>query len=97
MFLDEHSVFTKKVYPKIFRQTGIHFLNLPCQTTNWYPKLTCSILYNRNQCKQRPCSLRERQMNELQCNTSVCDEQTQCIPVYYIPSNLQTEVDFNLF
>jgi hypothetical protein len=39
--LDGRSLFTKEIYPKIFKQTGIHFFNLPCQTTSWYPRISC--------------------------------------------------------
>jgi hypothetical protein len=93
IFLDGRSVFTKKLYPKVFKETGIHFFNLPCQTRSWYPRMSCSISSNSKKCKLRPCNSQESQANELKCNTPVCDGQELCIPVYYTPSNLKTEVD----
>jgi len=93
IFVDGRSVFTKRLYPKVFKQTGIHFFNLPCQTTSWYPRISCPISSNSKQCKLRQCTSQERQENELKCNIPVCDGQELCIPVYYKPLNLKAEVD----
>ncbi len=90
-FLDGNSVFTERLYPKVFKQTGIHFFNLPCQTTSWYPRISCPI--PSKQCQLRRCNSQELQINELKCNTPVCSGQELCIPVYYTPSNLKAEVD----
>jgi hypothetical protein len=48
-------------------------------------------------CKLRECNSRERQVNELKCNTPICDGQDICIPVYYTPSNLQPSVCLIIF
>ncbi|CAF1076010.1 unnamed protein product [Rotaria sp. Silwood1] len=91
---DGTSVFTKRVYPKVFPQTGIHFFNLPCQTTSWYPRMSCPT--HLSQCQPRECNAKERQVNELKCNIPKCDGQDICIPVYYTPTNLQpTKVFFD--
>ncbi|CAF4523047.1 unnamed protein product [Rotaria sp. Silwood1] len=91
---DERSVFTKRLYPKIFKQTGIHFFNLPCQTTNWYSSMSCPISSNGKQCKVRQCNLQERKINEVKCNIPICNGQERCIPVYYTPSDLIREKVF---
>jgi len=92
--IDGISVFTKRLYPKVLQQTGIHFFNLPCQTTSWYPKLSCPMAVDSTQCKLRECTSRERQVNELKCNIPICDGQDICIPVYYTPTDLQPSVCF---
>ncbi len=94
LFIDGNSVFTRKTYPKVLQHTGIHFFNLPCQTTSWYPKMSCPM--GRN-CKTRQCSLKERQANELKCNIPICDGQELCIPVYYTPPDLKAAVCVNDF
>ncbi|CAF0830837.1 unnamed protein product [Adineta steineri] len=91
---DGKSVFTETVYPTVFKQTGIHFFNLPCQTTSWYPRISCPIPSNSKQCQLRQCNSKERQANELSCNTPVCDGQEICIPVYYTPIDLKPEKVF---
>ncbi|CAF3375104.1 unnamed protein product [Rotaria socialis] len=91
---DKNSVFTKSLHSKIFKQTGIHFFNIPCQTTNWYPKMSCPMAINRGKCKLRKCNLRERQRKELECDLPLCDEQDRCIPVYYTPSDLKPKKVF---
>lgn len=78
----------------MYKESGIHFLNLPCQTTSWYPQMSCPEPSNPNQCKVQRCTSRERQENELKCNTPSCDGQDICIPVYYTPVDLQSEVNF---
>ena len=88
-FVDGKSVFTQKVYPTIYKQTGIHFFNIPCQSTNWYSRTSCP---NSNQCQSRQCSDGERRVDELKCNIPVCSGQDLCIPVYYTPDNLKDEV-----
>ena len=90
--VDGTSVFTKKLYPKVLKQTGIHFFNLPCQSTSWYPRLSCPVATDPQQCKFRECSARERQANELKCNIPKCDGQELCIPVYYTPTDLEPSV-----
>ncbi len=77
----------------MFKQTGIHFFNIPCQTNNWYARISCPISSNSKQCKLPSCNSRERQTNELKCNTPICNEQDLCIPVYYTPSNLKAQVN----
>ena len=77
----------------MFKQTGIHFFNIPCQSINWYARMSCPISSNSKPCQLRQCNERERQMNELKCNIPVCDGQDLCIPVYYKPSNLKSEVN----
>lgn len=92
--LDGHSVFTKKSYPTVYRGTGIHFFNIPCQTTNWYTRMTCPSTDSR-QCTKRRCTSAEKQANELKCNIQECPGQELCIPVYYTPSNFKPEVDID--
>lgn len=41
-FLDDRSVFTKKIYPTVFKETGVHFFNIPCQTTSWHSNISCA-------------------------------------------------------
>ena len=90
MFLvDGKSVFTQNVYPAIYKQTGIHFFNIPCQSTNWYSRMSCP---NSNQCQSRQCSDREQRVDELKCNIPVCNGQDLCIPVYFTPDNLEPEI-----
>ncbi|CAF4671196.1 unnamed protein product, partial [Rotaria sp. Silwood2] len=91
---DGHSVFTKRLYPAVFKQTGIHFFNLPCQATSWYPRMSCPIPSGGKQCKVRQCNLQERKINELECHMPICDGHERCIPVYYTPSNLTREKVF---
>jgi hypothetical protein len=95
--LDGRSVFTKKLYPSVFKQTGIHFFNIPCQAASWYPRMSCPIPTNSNQCKVRQCTSRERQVDELKCNTPTCDGQEICIPVYYTPRDLKPQVGLYRF
>jgi hypothetical protein len=76
----------------VLQHTGIHFFNLPCQTTSWYPRISCPTSADSRRCKLRECSSKERQVNELKCNTPVCDDQQLCIPVYYTPSDLKSSV-----
>lgn len=90
--LDGTSVFTKRLYPKVLKQTGIHFFNIPCQTTTWYPSLTCPQINDPDRCSPRPCSARERLINELKCSLPICPNQPICIPVYYQPEDLQPSV-----
>ncbi|CAF0895692.1 unnamed protein product [Adineta ricciae] len=91
---DGVSVFTKRLYPNVLQQTGIHFFNLPCQTTSWYARMSCPMPINPNQCETRQCTDRERLVNELKCNIPICNGQDLCIPVYYTPSNLQASKVF---
>lgn len=49
---------------------------------------------NPSQCKLRECGSRERQVNELKCNTPQCDGLDVCYPIYYTPSDLQPTVCF---
>ncbi|CAF4132619.1 unnamed protein product [Rotaria sordida] len=91
---DGTSVFTKTLYPKVFQHTGIHFFNLPCQATSWYPRMSCPMSTDSRRCKLRECNPKERQVNELKCNTPICDGQDICIPVYYTPSDLQSSKVF---
>ncbi|CAF3221282.1 unnamed protein product [Rotaria socialis] len=86
---DGTSVFTKRLYPKVLRETGMHFFNLPCQTSSWFPRMSCPMPKDASQCKLRQCSSREREVNELKCNTPMCDGVDVCIPVYYTPLDLQ--------
>jgi hypothetical protein len=90
--VDGNSVFTKRLYPKVLQQTGIHFFNIPCQTTSWYPRMSCPMASDSKGCKPRECSSRERQVNELKCNIPICDGEDICIPVYYTPSDLEASV-----
>ena len=89
---DGTSVFTKRLYPKVLQQTGIHFFNLPCQTTSWYPRMTCPTSTDAGQCQSRECSMRERQINELKCNIPICENQELCIPVYFTPADAKPTV-----
>jgi hypothetical protein len=91
-FADGLSVFTKNQYPAVLRDTGIHFLNLPCQTTSWFPNMSCPMPAKRRPCSVRSCSERERRENELKCNTPVCEGQEPCIPVYFTPAADKTQV-----
>ncbi|UJR28562.1 hypothetical protein I4U23_009795 [Adineta vaga] len=91
---DGTSVFTKRLYPTVLQQTGIHFFNLPCQTTSWYPRMSCPTPTNSSQCPTRQCSARERQVNELKCNIPICTGQDICIPVHFNPSDLQASKVF---
>ncbi len=93
--LDGTTVFTKKLYPKVLQQTGIHFFNLPCQTTSWYPRMSCPIVTDSTRCRARECSAQERKVMELKCNIPICDGEDICIPVYYTPSDLQASVGFD--
>ncbi|CAF1023509.1 unnamed protein product [Adineta ricciae] len=88
---DGKSVFTQNVYPTIYKQTGIHFFNIPCQSTNWYSRMSCP---NSNQCQSRQCSDREQRVDELKCNIPVCNGRDLCIPVYFTPDNLNSEKVF---
>jgi len=90
--VDGNSVFTKRLYPKVLQQTGIHFFNIPCQTTSWYPRMSCPMASDSKGCKPRECSSKERQVNELKCNIPICDGEDICIPVYYTPADLQVSV-----
>ena len=89
---DGTSVFTKRLYPKVLPQTGIHFFNLPCQATSWYPSMNCPSIGKSSSCKYQECNAREKQMKELKCNTPVCTGQDICIPVYFNPTNFQASV-----
>lgn len=82
------------MYPKIIKHTGVHFFNIPCQTTTWYAKTLCPTLTNRIKCKLPECNQTDRQINELKCNLPICDGQEQCIPVSYSPSNVKSDVSF---
>jgi len=59
--------------------------------------MACPIPTDPSQCKLRQCSPKERQVNELKCNTPKCNDQDLCIPVYYTPSDLKPSVSFNRF
>jgi hypothetical protein len=89
---DSSSVFTKRLYPKISKQTGIHFFNIPCQTTSWYPRISCPTVSDSKRCQTRQCSPKERQVNELKCNLPKCEGEDVCIPVYHTPADLQASV-----
>ncbi|CAF1068038.1 unnamed protein product [Adineta steineri] len=86
---DGTTVFTKRLYPKVLQQTGVHFFNLPCQTTSWYPRMSCPTPTDPSQCKILECNSKQRQVNELKCNIPVCTGQEICIPVYYTPADLK--------
>lgn len=90
--VDGISVFTKRSYPKVLPQTGVHFFNIPCQTASWYAKMSCPTNKDSKQCKARECSPRERQVNELKCNIPICEGDDLCIPVYLNPADLQATV-----
>ena len=90
--VDGISVFTKRSYPKVLPQTGVHFFNIPCQTTSWYTRMSCPTSKDSKQCKPRECSPREKQVNELKCNIPICEGEDLCIPVYLNPADLQAGV-----
>lgn len=92
LHVDGTSVFTRRLYPKVLQQTGVHFFNIPCQTTSWFSRMACPLPSNPALCKPRQCSARERQTNELKCNMVVCPGQELCIPVFYTPSDLHPSV-----
>ncbi|CAF0763540.1 unnamed protein product, partial [Didymodactylos carnosus] len=46
---DGKSIFTKSSYSSVMKQTGVHFFNIPCQTTNWFTKMNCPVP-NNDQC-----------------------------------------------
>ena len=81
----------------MYRQTGIHFFNIPCQATSWNARISCPTNKNSNQCKLRECSAREQQVNELKCNTPMCDGEDACIPVYFTPADLKPAVSYRTF
>ncbi len=86
------SVFTKRLYPKVLQETGIHFFNIPCQATSWYARMSCPDVSDSERCPTRKCTPQERQMNELKCNLPKCEGEEICIPVYYTPVDLQPTV-----
>ncbi|CAF4355352.1 unnamed protein product, partial [Adineta steineri] len=92
---DGTTVFTKRLYPKVLQQTGVHFFNLPCQTTSWYPRMSCPEPTDPSQCKILECNSKQRQVNELKCNIPVCTGQEICIPVYYTPADLKPSFFFD--
>jgi hypothetical protein len=90
--VDGSSVFTKRLYPKASRGTGIHFFNIPCQATSWYARMSCPDVSDSERCQTRKCTPQERLANELKCNLPICEGEEICIPVYYAPMHLQASV-----
>ncbi len=88
---DENSVFTKPIYPKVARETGIHFFNIPCQTASWYARMSCPTVSDSKRCQTPDCDSSER-MNELKCNLPKCEGEDICIPVYYSPMIAEANV-----
>ena len=81
------------MYKKVLKETGVHFFNLPCQATTWFPRLDCPPADDPDRCPVRTCSARERLTNELKCNLPFCTDQPICIPVHYQPNDLKPSVN----
>ncbi len=90
--VDGSSVFTKRLYPKVSRGTGIHFFNIPCQATSWYARMSCPDVSDSERCPTRKCTTQERRANELKCNLPICEGEEICIPVYNTPVDLKPTV-----
>lgn len=57
--------------------------------------MTCPTQSERRNCRLKQCTLQQREKNELECNTPICDNKDLCIPVYYTPSDLKQPVSFH--
>ena len=89
---DDKSVFTKRDYPIVFKKTGIHFFNIPCQARNWYARMTCPNVSDSTKCENQICNEAQKRKNELRCYIQKCAGKDICIPVSYTPADIQASV-----